>query len=329
MASALTKLNDTIKAINNKSASFQSVDKDEIQKLIIEAIRSCDNFLTLVNLVNPEEENALRQKYQEGLIKKKSEGYFDIYSLLQKHLSSKSKALENTKLFGSLEKTASVFKETMEFLDKNLNTFINESELTFKNCKISGLLMLLLLKASTIFSLYCECFYAQYFDIALTNVSFGNPKYKNLFIIDKTEYVSFFINKSTETSSFSAFVTEFINLQKKGNDLLLVNSQGLTFTNFMVPGTLSLTTQHMFGLMPNLNIFQHIGNMLENRRYANYQKNLKKLEWLKQRVALLKLDLADMDPDDPRYAQLVKTIQIYDDEITKLDAKIMQYLEGD
>lgn len=49
--------------------------------------------------------------------------------------------------------------------------------------------------------------------------------------------------------------------------------------------------------------------------------------WMQQHVAMLRMDLEQMDPTSPEYIRLQKVIESYDAEITDYDKKIAKYEE--
>ena len=60
--------------------------------------------------------------------------------------------------------------------------------------------------------------------------------------------------------------------------------------------------------------------------HKSYLKRKELKEWMESHVAKLKLDLQDINQNDPQYQKLLKVIELYDEKIKSYDESINAYL---
>lgn len=83
--------------------------------------------------------------------------------------------------------------------------------------------------------------------------------------------------------------------------------------------------QYGFGMLSYIfRWFGEIGNVL---RASKAQKAMKEQEWMKERISLLQMDLAGMDPDSKEYRNIVKSVDKYGKMIADLDKSLQKYQE--
>jgi hypothetical protein len=63
--------------------------------------------------------------------------------------------------------------------------------------------------------------------------------------------------------------------------------------------------------------------------HERHLRDVETVQWMEQHVALLRMDMMDTDPNDPKYQKLVKVIEAYDNKISDYDRKIKSYEEGE
>ncbi len=76
-------------------------------------------------------------------------------------------------------------------------------------------------------------------------------------------------------------------------------------------------------------IFRWLGEQWNIIKHSRYLKAKKEKEWMESHVALLKLQLQNVDPNSEEYRKQVKIIAAYDEMIAGIDQKIDAYLNED
>lgn len=73
-------------------------------------------------------------------------------------------------------------------------------------------------------------------------------------------------------------------------------------------------------------IFRWLGEQWNILKHSRYLKSVKEKEWLETHVALLQMDLNNVDPNSDEYRTKVKIIESYNVMIADLDKKINTYI---
>ena len=63
-------------------------------------------------------------------------------------------------------------------------------------------------------------------------------------------------------------------------------------------------------------------------KHLKYLKQKKEKEWIEAHVALMKMDLANADPNSDEYRKTVAVIDAYSEQLAELEQKIAEY-EGE
>lgn len=83
--------------------------------------------------------------------------------------------------------------------------------------------------------------------------------------------------------------------------------------------------QYGFGVLSY--VFRWFGEMANVIRASRAQRDVKEQEWMKERISLLQMDLAGMDPDSKEYRNAVKSVDKYGKMVADLDKTIQKYQE--
>lgn len=83
--------------------------------------------------------------------------------------------------------------------------------------------------------------------------------------------------------------------------------------------------QYGFGVLSY--VFRWFGELSNVIRASRAQRDVKEQEWMKERISLLQMDLAGMDPDSKEYRNAVKSVDKYGKMVSDLDKSIQKYQE--
>lgn len=111
-------------------------------------------------------------------------------------------------------------------------------------------------------------------------------------------------------------------------DVNIVDEDGNANTAFMNSSAIPSSLQHSLTIGTKsfiINIFRWIGEQWVMHKHLQYLRQTKEKEWMEAHVALLKMDLANADPNSEEYRKLVGIIDNYNDQLAELDQKIAAY----
>ena len=128
-------------------------------------------------------------------------------------------------------------------------------------------------------------------------------------------------------SSNAAVITKEIEQVQNKQDIDLIQEDNTVNTGFIRPEQFSPITRNLIQTgARKFIIFRWLGEQWNIIKHSRYLKAKKEKEWLESHVALLKLQLQNVDPNSPEYRKQVKIIAAYDEMIAGIDQKINHYL---
>jgi len=259
------------------------------------------------------------------LSKDKSKQSLIVYNSYVSKLRDNAKVDESKLIFESCAFVNNKFINVLVDLDKQLDELFQNDSINFNNTKLSHVVVFGVIEESSIFSEFCfYLFNGIIHDI--TGELNTLPLYRFNYLNDNVQIVANITNRMYTNVGAGSYMTCINNMKKENTNLLLVDENNNANTQFLKANALNINTKNlvMSGFIGK-NLFRWFGEMLANRTHEKYKKLEQEKEWMEAQVALLRLDLDDVNPDDKQYRKLVKVIEAYDDLITKADKKINSY----
>lgn len=131
-------------------------------------------------------------------------------------------------------------------------------------------------------------------------------------------------------ASNAAVITSEIDKVAKNLDVNLIDENNAPNTGFIQSEKYSPVVRNFMQTgARRFVIFRWLGEQWNIIKHSRYLKAKKEKEWMESHVALLKLQLQNVDPDSPEYRKQVKIIAAYDEMIAGIDQKIDAYLKED
>lgn len=115
----------------------------------------------------------------------------------------------------------------------------------------------------------------------------------------------------------------------KSNDLdvTLINENNESNMGFVNLGKMSPFIKNMVQTgARKFFVFRWLGEQWNILKHSKYLKSVKEKEWLEAHVALLQMDLQNVDPNSDEYRKYIKIIESYNVMIADLDKKIDSYI---
>ena len=220
----------------------------------------------------------------------------------------------------------------LENIERNTANTFKEKAITIYNTKLSQVAIVGLIEEAETF--------ADFTVYLIDNISYEicenngvkelpMPKKYRIQKIEKhlTEFTAICKNRM---ASNAASITAEIDKISRNLDVNLVDDNNGPNTGFIQSEKYSPVTRNFIQTgARRFVIFRWLGEQWNIIKHSRYLKAKKEKEWMESHVALLKLQLQEINPDSPEYRKQVKIISAYDEMIAGLDQKIDAYLNED
>lgn len=323
MTDFISKLGEAIVA--ESTGKSKVINKEDFKENLHLLITRYATFIAQVGSMSETERTKLADRIVSAADDREVQ-FCKIYTTIAKRVGSKDLKLA----FESYLLSANNFKKMLDALHKNIDNIFEQKTITIHNSKLSLVATLGLLRHATIF---CD------FAIFLFNgIGYEIARHNGINELDQPKRYRFnFINKHQDTvreileqmlSGQGAYLLAngVVALQKSKNDILLVDKQSNPNLAFVTP---HLFSKQIHGLLQTgvrgFGAFRWLGEQWNMIRHAKYRKMQMEKAQIESHVALLQLDLMDIDPNSTEYQRHVKIINSYNEMVAHLDQKIDDY----
>jgi len=312
-------LKDTIK--------IRTVDKDDLRDVIRTNIKRHETFCKLFKTFNAQDYKQFVIRYMDK-IKLSKVPSAKVHEAYTKALTGKAVQMEQRQFLSSLYNANEEFVDILKQIDKKLDTLIEEERITISDTRITHVAVLGILRQSDILSCWSMFLWSQLIKLA-TNTNKDIPKYRVEYLTNNVDCVARVASHMANHTGPYSFLAEADQIKRKNADFVLGASGG-SFLNMI---SASNYTRGFFDnietALSMLNIFRWGGEKWDDWMHERHLRDVETLQWMEQHVALLRMDMMDTDPNDPKYQKLVKVIEAYDNKISDYDRKIKSYEEGE
>lgn len=306
---------------------IDDIERDTLKDLIDTEAEGHKSFVKIVSSLTKNDLDKMKQKLSIAIpsSKVKTVSYWQEY---QKSLQNKGNQLEYNRMFDSIIKTRTVYGKIMSDISSKLSKIFDDYT-PIQNIRKSQYLVLSLLVQSIIlsnWSLYMWTLLSSVIDGTAEEI----PKYRLDFIAKHNKSVIDCVNGTLANEKID-IIDSLMKLKEKGQDTVATND-GVVNKNFAITTTtvvlgisqIFLAAAAIYGIYSLIRWNQE---RMEVAAHEKYLKNKEMKEWLEAHVAKLRMDLQEMNPNDPQYQKTLKIIEAYDEKIRDLDQKINEYLE--
>lgn len=231
---------------------------------------------------------------------------FDSYSYITKHYIG---ALQN--------------------IERNTANSFKDKAITVYNAKLSQIAIMGVIEEAETFADFTVYLIDNIsYEICENNGVKELPMPKKYRIQKIQKYLADFIQIcKNRMASNAAVITSEIDRVRNTNDVNLIDENNAPNTGFIQFEKYSPVVRNFMQTgARKFIIFRWLGEQWNIIKHSRYLKAKKEKEWLESHVALLKLQLQDVDPNSDEYRKQVKIISAYDEMIAGLDQKIDAYL---
>lgn len=316
--SIVTELNDRF----TDTVHMKAVKKEHLEAFLKDNIIEHQSVVSVLkSLSDRDMTNWMTTKVRPQLQKCNSKCK-DVYDNYRKLLSGKASTAESKCPFSSLAEANTTYAKILQEIYRNIDKLFETESITIYDCRISQLAILGILRQSdTVLTYTCYLFS---FMTRVVSGDIGNiPRNRDIFLIDNTEKVANTVNNVLNKMANYSFLTEIDQLRRRQSDLILGVDKSFNFLPYISRHNFSFSIlDNLFTALSSLNFFSAAMDAWDDYRIAKYERNKEIREWLSTHVALLKMDLANADPNSPEYVRLQGIINAYDDKIAEYDKAI-------
>lgn len=312
-----------------ETVKIRSVEKEDLRKVIKENAKRHELFDALFKKFTDTDRDRFKERYLAAATSstlpsaRVHETYF-------KGLKGEAINLERKGFLKSLLKANKDMGDILTEIDKKLDTLMTEERVTIGNARMSHVAILGILRQSDILASWSMYLWSQLIKLGVNKMA-DIPKYRVDFLLNNVQDVVKTVNHICAKTGPYAFIREAEQLKRKESDLVLgATNTGVNFLDLMTPGAFSVGfLDNIATALSALNVFRWGGEKWDDWMYERHQRDREILQWMEQHVALLRMDMMDIDQHDPKYQQMLKIISAYDVKISEYDKKIKEYEEGE
>ena len=246
-----------------------------------------------------------------------------------------AKAIGRNDLRSAFESFSYITKHyitALETIDRNTANLFKDKAITVYNTKLSQVAVLgVVEEAETFVDFTVYLIDNISYEICENNGVKELPMPKKYRIQKIQKYLQDYIGIcKNRMASTAAVITSEIDKVKNSLDVNLIDENNVPNVGFIQSDKYSPLTRNLIQIgARKFIIFRWLGEQWNIIKHSRYLKAKKEKEWMESHVALLKLQLQNIDPNSEEYRKQVKIISAYDEMIAGLDQKIDAYLTED
>lgn len=326
--STFSKLAENLVNLTKDAIKTRSIPVDDLRTVIKENIETHKKLHQYINSLNPKEYKDIYPRYSTAMKSSKLVSQ-NVYQEYTKHLLGKAKSNEDKFFLNSLAEANDTFVGILTDIGKNLNTLIEDRVINVKNVRMTAISVLGILRQSNILAMFTKFMFAQV-SAALTDKVSEIPQYRSKYLMEHVDKVSNIVSQVSNKTGAYMFLQEAKELKNKNADLVLgVNPNGMSFLNLLNNNNYTKGfLDNINTLLSVLNIFRWTQEKWDDYLDECHRANKETLSWMESHVAILRMELNNIDRNDPKYQQMQKIIEAYDMRIAEYDRKIKDYEEG-
>lgn len=247
---------------------------------------------------------------------------------IHKHLTGRAATMETKLPFSSAIFSAQRLLEVTKDIEKHLDTFVDKEGITLDKTKLTVVMLLGVLQDIDTFIDYVNYLWSHV-TRAVTGTSLYPIAYQAKFLNTMSARYCALVSAICDSKGAYTFLRDIDALRKKNVDLILYGAGDTALNLLSRVGYTKYDQDHIQKGIIGFNIVGHILEYMDVWRHDTYIKERNMRALLEDEIALLRYDLMGVDPNSREYANLVKRIELREQEIARLDRKIKEYEEGD
>lgn len=325
--SSMNAIKNVIINITKNLTSFKDIDRNDLLAIIENEITGHKTFVTALSLMTNQDMNKFKEKLSVSLPSSKIKET-TIWTEYLKKLQTQASQIEHKKMFDSLIITRKKVQQSLETFKKSFDKIFPSEIIKVSDIKYTQFIILGFISQSIILSNWTEYMFTLLSSV-LNKTEDEIPKYRIMYLENHLDDVVELVNKLVPIQSLN-IIKDIEYIKSKGADNPLLTDGIVNNTkNFNI----EIKTEHFLfatsiflGIYFTYKLLRLLGEQWGIIMHRFYLKRKELKEWMESHVAKLKLDLQDINQNDPQYQKLLKVIELYDEKIKSYDESINAYL---
>lgn len=325
--SSMNAIKNVIINITKNLTSFKDIDRNDLLAIIENEITGHKTFVTALSLMTNQDMNKFKEKLSVSLPSSKIKET-TIWTEYLKKLQTQASQIEHKKMFDSLIITRKKVQQSLETFKKSFDKIFPSEIIKVSDIKYTQFIILGFISQSIILSNWTEYMFTLLSSV-LNKTEDEIPKYRIMYLANHLDDVVELVNKLVPIQSLN-IIKDIEYIKSKGADNPLLTDGIVNNTkNFNI----EIKTEHFLfatsiflGIYFTYKLLRLLGEQWGIIMHKSYLKRKELKEWMESHVAKLKLDLQDINQNDPQYQKLLKVIELYDEKIKSYDESINAYL---
>lgn len=325
--SSMNAIKNVIINITKNLTSFKDIDRNDLLAIIENEITGHKTFVTALSLMTNQDMNKFKEKLSVSLPSSKIKETA-IWTEYLKKLQTQASQIEHKKMFDSLIITRKKVQQSLETFKKSFDKIFPSEIIKVSDIKYTQFIILGFISQSIILSNWTEYMFTLLSSV-LNKTEDEIPKYRIMYLTNHLDDVVELVNKLVPIQSLN-IIKDIEYIKSKGADNPLLTDGIVNNTkNFNI----EIKTEHFLfatsiflGIYFTYKLLRLLGEQWGIIMHRFYLKRKELKEWMESHVAKLKLDLQDINQNDPQYQKLLKVIELYDEKIKSYDESINAYL---
>lgn len=325
--SSMNAIKNVIVNITKNLTSFKDIDRNDLLAIIENEITGHKTFVTALSLMTNQDMNKFKEKLSVALPSSKIKET-TIWTEYLKKLQTQASQIEHKKMFDSLIITRKKVQQSLETFKKSFDKIFPSEIIKVSDIKYTQFIILGFISQSIILSNWTEYMFTLLSSV-LNKTEDEIPKYRIMYLSNHLDDVVELVNKLIPIQSLN-IIKDIEYIKSKGADNPLLTDGIVNNTkNFNI----EIKTEHFLfatsiflGIYFTYKLLRLLGEQWGIIMHKSYLKRKELKEWMESHVAKLKLDLQDINQNDPQYQKLLKVIELYDEKIKSYDESINAYL---
>lgn len=325
--SSMNAIKNVIVNITKNLTSFKDIDRNDLLAIIENEITGHKTFVTALSLMTNQDMNKFKEKLSVALPSSKIKET-TIWTEYLKKLQTQASQIEHKKMFDSLIITRKKIQQSLETFKKSFDKIFPSEIIKVSDIKYTQFIILGFISQSIILSNWTEYMFTLLSSV-LNKTEDEIPKYRIMYLSNHLDDVVELVNKLVPIQSLN-IIKDIEYIKSKGADNPLLTDGIVNNTkNFNI----EIKTEHFLfatsiflGIYFTYKLLRLLGEQWGIIMHKSYLKRKELKEWMESHVAKLKLDLQDINQNDPQYQKLLKVIELYDEKIKSYDESINAYL---
>lgn len=325
--SSMNAIKNVIVNITKNLTSFKDIDRNDLLAIIENEITGHKTFVTALSLMTNQDMNKFKEKLSVALPSSKIKET-TIWTEYLKKLQTQASQIEHKKMFDSLIITRKKVQQSLETFKKSFDKIFPSEIIKVSDIKYTQFIILGFISQSIILSNWTEYMFTLLSSV-LNKTEDEIPKYRIMYLSNHLDDVVELVNKLVPIQSLN-IIKDIEYIKSKGADNPLLTDGIVNNTkNFNI----EIKTEHFLfatsiflGIYFTYKLLRLLGEQWGIIMHKSYLKRKELKEWMESHVAKLKLDLQDINQNDPQYQKLLKVIELYDEKIKSYDESINAYL---